>query len=106
MSTKRYVVLLLILAQFCLAAGAASNSAEEVKPNPPKTISTNKLADSFGHAFATLIKFFQLFGFLMIVFDIWYRYKYGNPMYFMHTLRFAIFTYGACCPWLLGGNED
>ena len=24
----------------------------------------------------------------------------------MHTLRFAIFTYGACCPWLLGGNED
>jgi len=79
---------------------------EEVKPSPPKTITTNKLADSFGHTFATLIKFFQLFGFLMIVFDIWYRYQYGKPMYYMHTLRFAIFTYGACCPWLLGGNED
>ena len=77
MSSIRSAVLLLIIAHVCLAAGEAASSLAEVKPNPPQNISTNKLADSFGHAFATLIKFFQLFGFLMIVFDIWYRYKYG-----------------------------
>jgi hypothetical protein len=42
---------------------------------------------------------------IMIFIDCIFRY-FGKPLYFMHTLRYAIFVYGACCPWLLGGNEN
>jgi hypothetical protein len=100
MNCKRYLVLALLLAQVCLT------SVTQNLPTPPEIISRNPNADSFGHTFAVLIKIIQLFGFLMTAFDILYRWLYGKPLYLMHTLRFAIFTYGACCPWLLGGNEN
>lgn len=65
----------------------------------------NKHADSFGHAFATLIKVFHMIALLMLLGDCLSRY-YGKPLHYTHVLRYAIFVYGACCPWLLGGNEN
>ena len=65
----------------------------------------NRHADSFGHAFATLIKVFHMIALLMCLGDCLSRY-YGKPLHYTHVLRWAIFIYGACCPWLLGGNEN
>ncbi len=65
----------------------------------------HSMGDPFGHAFATLIKVAQMIALLMCLGDCLARY-YGKPLHYTHTLRFAIFVYGACCPWLLGGNNN
>jgi hypothetical protein len=41
----------------------------------------------------------------MLLLDVYYRNK-GKPLYFGHAMRFIFFLYGACCPWLIGGNEN
>lgn len=69
------------------------------------TITEPGRGKDFGRGFAFVIKSIQMLSIVMILIDCIFRY-FGKPLYFMHTLRFAIFVYGACCPWLLGGNEN
>lgn len=91
-----------------MLSGLSSCSArlvEDSEVRPPVTITEPGRAKDFGRGFAFVIKSIQMLSLVMIFIDCIFRY-FGKPLYFMHTLRFAIFVYGACCPWLLGGNEN
>jgi hypothetical protein len=68
-------------------------------------MSNLSIGDELSKVMAIVIKVLQIVAFLMLLIDVYYRYK-GEPRYFAHALRFIFFIYGACCPWLLGGNEN
>jgi hypothetical protein len=62
-------------------------------------------AEGFGEVYSYIIKGIQMLALVMLCVDLICRY-YGVKLYWMHVLRFCIFVYGACCPWLLGGNNN
>lgn len=100
MNRKFQLLALLVLVQVTMCA--------EVTPGvAPADLKVTKvgIADSTGETVATIIKVIQIIAFVMLLADCFARYK-GTPLYFGHALRFIFFIYGACCPWLLGGNED
>jgi hypothetical protein len=103
--TKLIILLAFIQLAACVGSEAAAEASEQHAERTLLNITVNRHEDSFGHAFATLIKVAQMWSLLMIGYDCYSRY-HGKPCHYTHVLRYCIFVYGACCPWLLGGNNN
>lgn len=93
-----YVFALLVLANVTLCQLTATELSE-IKTT------TWSIADDAGKTISIIIKVTQMISLLMLLADVFSRWR-GKPLFFGHALRFAFFIYGACTPWLLGGNQN
>jgi hypothetical protein len=107
MNRKLQLLALLVLAQVTLSTAIPAEGADRVLASNADTVNVTKveIADDAGKVIAIVIKVIQIIAFFMLLADVFGRY-HGKPRYFAHALRFIFFIYGACCPWLLGGNEN
>lgn len=99
MKIYSYVLVLLCLTSFAMCDQLTAAELAEVK------VTGTEIADDAGKVIASIIKVLQILAWFMLLADVFARYN-GKPLFFGHAMRFLFFIYGACCPWLLGGNEN
>jgi hypothetical protein len=106
MNQNYKLLALLILAQVALSTVTPAQASDRVLAAGDNVkVTSYEIADSSAQLIAILAKIIQVIAFFMLLSDVFARYN-GKPRYFAHALRFIFFIYGACCPWLLGGNEN